>query len=165
MLSIHYARKFAVSHVGLNPLDFGEFLCLMFLWTAIGSYKTIFTLGDNARIVSEAFADIQDLFKSYDKSDQLILQQNEVDEVVTGPCVREEGSSKDRICIRVVGHGLHHGHGVGHRDLRSRRDPPFFQIPKNPVSYFSRFLHTFGMAFRTAFKLLPATPFKISDVL
>ena len=29
----------------LNSPDFGEFLCLMFLWTAIGSYKTIFTLG------------------------------------------------------------------------------------------------------------------------
>jgi Ca2+-binding EF-hand superfamily protein len=66
-----------------GTLDFGEFLCLMFLWTAIGSYKTIFTLGDNARIVSDAFADIQDLFKSYDKSGKLVLQQSEVELLIS----------------------------------------------------------------------------------
>ena len=36
-------------NVGLQDqngtLDFGEFLCLMFLWTAVGSYQTIFTRG------------------------------------------------------------------------------------------------------------------------
>ena len=50
-----------------GTLDFGEFLSLMFLWTAVGNYKTIFAMGDNAVIVSDAFADIQDLFKTYDK--------------------------------------------------------------------------------------------------
>ena len=56
-----------------GTLDFGEFLCLMFLWPVIGKYDTIFTRGDNARIVSDAFASIQDLFCSYDKQNNFVL--------------------------------------------------------------------------------------------
>jgi hypothetical protein len=62
-----------------GTLDFGEFLSLMFLWTAVGEYKTIFTLGENAEIVSDAFADIQDLFKNYDRAGKLVLEQEEVE--------------------------------------------------------------------------------------
>jgi hypothetical protein len=65
-----------------GTLDFGEFLSLMFLWTAVGEYKTIFTLGENAEIVSDAFADIQDLFKTYDRAGKLVLEQEEVEDLV-----------------------------------------------------------------------------------
>ncbi len=37
----------------------GEFLSLMFLWTAVGSYQMIFAMGENAHVVSETFMDIQ----------------------------------------------------------------------------------------------------------
>ena len=66
-----------------GTLDFGEFLSLMFLWTAVGNYETIFTIGDNARVVSDAFADIQDLFKSYDRNNRLVLHLDELEDMVS----------------------------------------------------------------------------------
>eukprot|EP00960_Hanusia_phi_P047705 758536-Hanusia_phi.AAC.2 len=49
-----------------GTLDFVEFLCLVFLWPTMGSYRDFFSKEENERTVSNAFIILEETFKQYE---------------------------------------------------------------------------------------------------